>query len=137
MHNYNLFKALVWDQSLTDQFGLIAEYPLLKEHEVDRMFSLNGGKLPKSSVQHIIFITRPKLDQMDFIAQNIQKEEEGTGFGKEFHVFFVPWKSYLCVQKLEVLFLPMLLVLYLYHVLNNLACFLPIFNLLNVIPMHY
>lgn len=96
-------KALVWDHALTDRFGLIAEFPILKEHEVERMFPLTGGKLPKSTVQHIIFITRPKLDQMDFIAQNIQREEDGTGFGKEFHVFFVPWKSYLCTQKLEEL----------------------------------
>nr|XP_039271179.1 vacuolar protein sorting-associated protein 33A-like [Styela clava] len=96
-------KALVWDYALTDRFGLIAEFPLLKEHEVERMFPLAGGKLAKSTVQHIIFITRPKLDQMDFIAQNIQREEDGTGFGKEFHVFFVPWKSYLCLQKLEEL----------------------------------
>nr|XP_002120775.1 vacuolar protein sorting-associated protein 33A [Ciona intestinalis] len=95
-------KALVWDQELTEQFGLVAEYSLLKEREVDRMFPLRTPRLPKSSVQHIIFVTRPVISLMDVIASNIRKEEEGDGFGrKEFHIFFVPWKSFLCVQKLE------------------------------------
>ncbi|XP_076806597.1 vacuolar protein sorting-associated protein 33A-like [Clavelina lepadiformis] len=97
-------KALVWDPELTEQFGLIAEYSLLKEYEVDRMFPLRPSRLPKSTVQHIIFVTRPILSFMDHIAVNIKKEEEGDGFGrKEYHIFFVPWKSFLCIQKLEEL----------------------------------
>ena len=93
----------MWDSELTEQFGLIAEYSLLKEYEVDRMFPLRPTRLPPSTVQHIIFITRPVVSLMDHIALNIKKEEEGDGFGrKEYHVFFVPSKSFLCVQKLQV-----------------------------------
>lgn len=96
-------KALVWDLPLTDRFGLIVEFSLLQEHGVKRMFQLTGGKLSKSDVEHIIFITRPHVDMMDLIAQNIQREEESPGFEKEFHIFFVPSKSFQCKQKLEEL----------------------------------
>ena len=95
---------MVWDAEITEQFGLVAEYSLLKEYEVDRMFPLRPTRLPSSSVQHIIFITRPVVSLMDQIAFNIRKEEEGDGFGqKEYHVFFVPFKSFLCTQKLQVI----------------------------------
>ena len=94
---------MVWDSELTEQFGLVAEYSLLKEYEVERMFPLRSNRLPNNTVQHIIFITRPVLSLMDQIAINIRKEEEGDGFGKkDYHIFFVPWKSFLCTQKLQV-----------------------------------
>ena len=96
---------MVWDSELTEQFSLVAEYSLLKEYEVDRMFPLRPSRLPSSNVQHIIFVTRPVVSLMDQIAINIKKEEEGDGFGrKEYHIFFVPWKSFLCIQKLQVCF---------------------------------
>ncbi|CAH1801545.1 unnamed protein product, partial [Owenia fusiformis] len=97
-------KALVWDDGLTGPFGLIAEYTLLKEHEVDKMFPLQkSGRLPQNNCQNIVFISRPKLGLMDMIAQTVLKEEEIGGFRKEFHLFFVPRKSLLCERKLKEL----------------------------------
>ncbi|WAR01544.1 VP33A-like protein [Mya arenaria] len=66
-------KALVWDDALTGPFGLIVEYSLLKEHDVEKMMSLpkDNQALAPSSVQNIIFVTRPKLDLMDQIAQSL------------------------------------------------------------------
>ncbi|XP_041347888.1 vacuolar protein sorting-associated protein 33A-like [Gigantopelta aegis] len=94
-------KALVWDDALTGPFGLIAEYSLLKEHEVEKMFPLRSAGLPQSNVQNIVFITRPKLDLMEIIAQNILQEEQKGGFRKEFTLIFVPRKSLLCEKKLK------------------------------------
>nr|XP_002737715.1 PREDICTED: vacuolar protein sorting-associated protein 33A [Saccoglossus kowalevskii] len=97
-------KALVWDEQLTGPLGLIAEYSLLKEHEVEKMFPLRTGRLPTSNVRNVIFITRPKLQLMEFVAQNIHKEEElGTYHRKDFHLFFVPRKSLLCEKRLKEL----------------------------------
>ncbi|XP_077995309.1 vacuolar protein sorting-associated protein 33A-like [Glandiceps talaboti] len=97
-------KAVVWDEQLTGPFGLIAEYSLLKEHEVDKMFPLRAGRLPSSNVRNIIFITRPKLELMELVAQNIHKEEELGGYHrKDFHIFFVPRKSLLCERRLKEL----------------------------------
>ncbi|XP_070555122.1 vacuolar protein sorting-associated protein 33A-like [Ptychodera flava] len=96
-------KAVVWDEQLTGPFGLIAEYSLLKDHEVDKMFPLRPGRLPPSNVKNIIFITRPILQLMDFVAQNVHKEEKLGGYRKEYHIFFVPRKSLLCEKRLKEL----------------------------------
>ncbi|KAI0225757.1 Vacuolar protein sorting-associated protein 33A [Lamellibrachia satsuma] len=96
-------KALVWDEALTGPFSLIAEYSLLKEHGVDKMYPLAPGQLPRNSVANIIFICRPKLSLMDSVAQNVHREEEAVGCLKEFHIFFVPRKSMLCENKLKEL----------------------------------
>ncbi|MEQ2202632.1 Vacuolar protein sorting-associated protein 33A, partial [Xenoophorus captivus] len=62
--------AIVWDEYLTGPFGLIAQYSLLKEHEVEKMFTLKSGRLPSADVKNIIFFVRPRLELMDIIAQN-------------------------------------------------------------------
>jgi len=96
-------KVLVWDEVLIEKFNLIAKYSVLKEHGVENMCNLRPTRLPKSSAQHVIFFTRPVLSLMDIIATCIKKEEEGSSQGKEYHIFFVPWKSFLCTQRLEEL----------------------------------
>ncbi|XP_038056680.1 vacuolar protein sorting-associated protein 33A-like [Patiria miniata] len=105
-------KAIVWDDHLTGPFGLIAEYSLLKEHEVDKMFPLRPGRLPISAgsgqgsmiIQNIIFLVRPRLDLMEIVADAIRRTEEAAGrFHMEFHIFFVPRKSLMCEKKLTEL----------------------------------
>ncbi|XP_015776402.1 PREDICTED: vacuolar protein sorting-associated protein 33A-like [Acropora digitifera] len=93
-------KALVWDDKLTGPFGLIAEYKLLKEHEVEVMFPLGPGRLPPSQVHNVIFITRPKPSLMDIIADNVLSEEGRQSKKKEFTVLFVPRKTLLCERRL-------------------------------------
>jgi len=92
-------KAIIWDDKLTGPVGLIAEYSLLKEHDVSRMLPLGRGHLPMCEEQNIIFLVRPKVELMDIIAENIPKKE----INKEYHIFFVPRKSFLCEQRLEEL----------------------------------
>ncbi|XP_058789341.1 vacuolar protein sorting-associated protein 33A isoform X1 [Phymastichus coffea] len=93
-------KAIIWDESLGGPMGLVAKYDILQEHEVTKMYPLVGGRLPSADVANVIFITRPHLDLMDLIAQNIHGEE-GNRHRKEFHIFFVPRKSLLCEKKLQ------------------------------------
>ncbi|KAB0400266.1 hypothetical protein E2I00_018276, partial [Balaenoptera physalus] len=62
--------AIVWDEYLTGPFGLIAQYSLLKEHEVEKMFTLKGSRLPAADVKNIIFVVRPRLELMDIISEN-------------------------------------------------------------------
>ena len=45
----------------------------LQDHEVEKMFPLRAGSLPASNVQNIVFLTRPKLELMEKIAQNLHK----------------------------------------------------------------
>ncbi|XP_051017460.1 vacuolar protein sorting-associated protein 33A [Acomys russatus] len=93
-------KAIVWDEYLTGPFGLIAQYSLLKEHEVEKMFTLKGGRLPAADVKNIIFLVRPRLELMDIIAENVRSEDR-RGPTRDFHILFVPRRSLLCEQRLK------------------------------------
>ncbi|KAM3937062.1 uncharacterized protein RB166_003442 isoform 2-T2 [Leptodactylus fuscus] len=99
--NHFLLEAIVWDEYLTGPFGLIAQYSLLKEHEVEKMFTLKAGPLPSSDVKNIIFFVRPKLELMDIIAENIRREDKGRSSQRDFHILFVPRHSLLCEQRLK------------------------------------
>ncbi|XP_067911139.1 vacuolar protein sorting-associated protein 33A isoform X2 [Heterodontus francisci] len=94
-------KAIVWDEYLTGPFGLIAQYSLLKEHEVDKMFTLKEGRLPAADVKNIIFFVRPRLELMDIIADNIRCEDRLHGPHRDFHILFLPRRSLLCEQRLK------------------------------------
>ncbi|XP_027432729.1 vacuolar protein sorting-associated protein 33A isoform X2 [Callorhinus ursinus] len=93
-------KAIVWDEYLTGPFGLIAQYSLLKEHEVEKMFTLKGSRLPAADVKNIIFFVRPRLELMDIIAENVLSEDR-RGPTRDFHILFVPRRSLLCEQRLK------------------------------------
>ncbi|XP_033333810.1 vacuolar protein sorting-associated protein 33A [Megalopta genalis] len=94
-------KVIIWDQSLEGPIGLVAKYNLLEEHDVVKMYPLCGGHLSiPPNIANVIFITRPQLDLMDLIAENVHGEEERRP-RKEFHLFFVPRKSLLCQKKLQ------------------------------------
>uniref|UniRef100_A0A674ESA6 Vacuolar protein sorting-associated protein 33A n=1 Tax=Salmo trutta TaxID=8032 RepID=A0A674ESA6_SALTR len=93
-------KAIVWDEYLTGPFGLIAQYSLLKEHEVEKMFTLKGGRLPAADVKNIIFFVRPRLELMDIIAENVISEDKMHS-PRDFHMLFVPRRSMLCEQRLK------------------------------------
>ncbi|XP_063000469.1 vacuolar protein sorting-associated protein 33A [Elgaria multicarinata webbii] len=94
-------KAIVWDEYLTGPFGLIAQYSLLKEHEVEKMFTLKAGRLPHADVKNIIFFVRPRLELMDIIAENVLSEDRIRGPQRDFHILFVPRRSLLCEQRLN------------------------------------
>jgi hypothetical protein len=68
-----IFQAIVWDTSLAGPVGLVAQYSLLQENEVVKMFPLRAGRLPRTDVRNIIFITRPHLHLMDLVADNIHE----------------------------------------------------------------
>lgn len=86
-----------------DRFSLIIEYKLLQENNVEKMYPLKPGPLPTSDIQNVVFICRPLQSLMDTIANVVQCEQEKKyNSSPDFHIFFVPWKSFLCTQKLEV-----------------------------------
>lgn len=96
-------KVLVWDEFLTGPVGLVAEYSVLKEHGVARMFSMCSNGLPSLTVDSIVYITRPRVQNCDVIAQNIRTEERrgGSGLKLDYHVIFLPKKSLFCEKRLK------------------------------------
>ncbi|KAL0818293.1 hypothetical protein ABMA28_008781 [Loxostege sticticalis] len=93
-------KVTIWDEWLAGPVGLVAQYSLLKQHEVADMFPLRPGSLPTISVKHIVFIARPKLSLMDIVADYIVSLRSKQSTPVEFHLFFVPRKSELCEKHL-------------------------------------
>lgn len=95
-------KAIVWDKSLAGPIGVIAKYALLREHDVSTMFPLRAGPLPPTQVKHVIFITRPHFNLMDFISENVQSEKNNImRQGREYHLIFVPSTSSTCEKHLQ------------------------------------
>lgn len=68
---WSILQVTIWDEWLAGPVGLVAQYSLLKQHEVADMFPLRPGSLPTISVKHIVFIARPKLSLMDIVADYI------------------------------------------------------------------
>lgn len=73
------------------------------------MLPLRSGKLPNIDARHVIFITRPNVRLMDYIAENIHGEDAKTKASKsttrpriEFHLFFLPRVSQLCEKHLKI-----------------------------------
>ncbi|XP_061722250.1 vacuolar protein sorting-associated protein 33A isoform X1 [Cydia pomonella] len=93
-------KITIWDEWLAGPVGLVAQYSLLKEHEVADMFLLKPGSLPTISVKHIVFIARAKLALMDLVADYINSLRSKQTHPVEFHLFFVPRRSELCEKHL-------------------------------------
>lgn len=95
-------KVTIWDEWLAGPVGLVAQYALLKEHEVVDMYPLKPGNLPSISVKHIVFIARPKLVLMDLVADYIDSIRSKQHASINFHLFFVPRRSQLCEKHLTI-----------------------------------
>lgn len=102
-------KVLVWDGILIERFSLIAEYSLFKDHDAKSLRYLNKSLNtriinPSQPPAHLIFIVRPELSSMDTVAECVRRQDANIKHkGVECHLYFVPSKSFLCVQKLEEL----------------------------------
>ncbi|XP_060534432.1 vacuolar protein sorting-associated protein 33A [Cylas formicarius] len=95
-------KAIVWDNALAGPMGSIAQYSFLREYSVKKMFPLRATVLPESDVDCIIFISRPKLRLMDYIAYNVREDSKTkSGSKRQYYLFFVPKKSLLCEERLK------------------------------------
>ncbi|EDS39484.1 vacuolar protein sorting-associated protein 33A [Culex quinquefasciatus] len=96
-------KAIIWDESLGGPVGLVARYTFLKEHHVTKMYPLRPEPWTDIDVKNIIFITRPNQTLMDYIANNIHEEERKKKISrKEYYLYFLPKKSFLCEKRLQV-----------------------------------
>ncbi|KJE88792.1 vacuolar protein sorting-associated protein 33A [Capsaspora owczarzaki ATCC 30864] len=92
-------KVLIMDEQLVGPLGLIAEYSLLKEHGVEKLFLLTSGRID-TEISNVIFITRPKALLMERIA-SVVRQHHNDGQRKDYHVFFAPRKTLMCERILE------------------------------------
>ncbi|CAM0136857.1 unnamed protein product [Umbelopsis sp. WA50703] len=93
-------KGLILDPQLTGPLSLIAEIPLLKDHGVEKIYHLDGSILD-TDCKNLIYICRPKLKYMKYIAAQIRKDRQDTSKRIEYSLFFVPQRTMLCERVLE------------------------------------
>ncbi|KAG2183749.1 hypothetical protein INT43_006760 [Umbelopsis isabellina] len=93
-------KGLILDPQLTGPLSLVAEIPLLKDHGVEKIYHLDDSILD-TDCKNLIYICRPKLKYMKYIAAQIRKDRQDTSKRIEYSLFFVPQRTMLCERVLE------------------------------------
>ncbi|KAJ3209154.1 hypothetical protein HDU67_006368 [Dinochytrium kinnereticum] len=92
-------KGLVIDPSLSGPLSLIAEFSLLKEHGVEKIYHLGPDK-PETDCRNLVYICRPKISLCKFIASHVR--QQSTSAAKvDFSLFLVPRRTLVCEQVLE------------------------------------
>ncbi|CAJ0628002.1 1428_t:CDS:10 [Entrophospora sp. SA101] len=102
-------KCLVLDPNISAPLNLIAEFPLLRDHGVERVHYLQAGPLD-TELRSIIYICRPQLHYMKYIAEHIQYHQKellqnpdnnNSSQKYEYNLFFVPRRTMICTRVLE------------------------------------
>ncbi|KAI8342285.1 Sec1-like protein [Chlamydoabsidia padenii] len=92
-------KGLVLDPQLTGPLSLLTEFKLLKDHGVEKIYHLDSSTL-ESDCTGIIYICRPKMEYMRYIANHIKRWTQ-AGTKIDCWLFFVPERTMVCERILE------------------------------------
>ncbi|KAI9202754.1 Sec1-like protein [Polychytrium aggregatum] len=93
-------KSLVIDPSVSGPLSLIAEFSLLKEHGVDKIYHLQPTPADTGDARCLIYLCRPTLRNMQWIASQVQ-QNASNGKRIEYQLLFVPRRSVICEKLLE------------------------------------
>ncbi|KAF7727274.1 hypothetical protein EC973_007790 [Apophysomyces ossiformis] len=93
-------KGLVLDPQLTGPLSLIAEFTLLKDHGVEKIYHLDSPSLD-TDCKSLIYICRPKLRYMRYIASHIRQMSQSCNQKTDISLFFVPKRTMVCERVLE------------------------------------
>jgi len=116
-------KALILDPSLTGVLGLIVKFPVLRDHGLDKVFHLDARTPLSATHDKIICICRPSQANCQIVlsislspllpatltinkdyiqtSRSELREQQQPHGPKEFHVYFVPRKTSVCVDVFE------------------------------------
>ncbi|KAJ5073657.1 vacuolar protein sorting-associated protein 33a [Anaeramoeba ignava] len=93
--------CLILDNDFLLPLGLLVDKSELKELGVGKVFVFQDQD-PKITQKNILFFIRPKKEVIEKVANYIKLNETNDTFSKkEFHIYFVPHKSFLCEKILE------------------------------------
>ena len=82
------------DPTVSGPLSLVAEFSVLKEHGVDKIYHLTETPF-ETECKSLLFITRPSILHMKWIAQHIKAHKLNH------HLFFVPRRTLICERILE------------------------------------
>ncbi|KAL5004270.1 hypothetical protein ScPMuIL_017726 [Solemya velum] len=93
-------KDLVLDVDLMQPLDRVAGASLLKQHGVDKIFKLDSTQKSIAGCDQRIYLIRPKMVLMKFIADQINTER-GRGENRRYLIIMVPRKLHVCEAILE------------------------------------
>ncbi|RDA96041.1 hypothetical protein CP533_5928 [Ophiocordyceps camponoti-saundersi (nom. inval.)] len=94
-------KNLVFDRSLVGPIGTIVKVTTLQEYGVDKFFVLENGNVD-SSQHNIVFVARGECGRhSEAIADQIKRVRRESQTSHDFHIFWVPRRTFVADQLLE------------------------------------
>ncbi|KAI9016781.1 Sec1-like protein [Hyaloraphidium curvatum] len=92
-------KALLIDPELSGPLSLIAEFSLLKEHGVQKIYFLQTLAVD-ADAPAVFYLCRPRIDHTRTVASQVRNTSSG-GRKAQHHLYFVPQRTSACVRELE------------------------------------
>ncbi|CAB4421246.1 unnamed protein product [Rhizophagus irregularis] len=93
-------KCLVLDPNISGPLSLIAGFSLLKEHGVEKVHYLQQGPL-ETELKSLIYICRPQLNYMKYIAEHIAHHQKDVITIGEYHLDLIPFEDDLLSLELD------------------------------------
>ncbi|OZJ04384.1 hypothetical protein BZG36_02405 [Bifiguratus adelaidae] len=92
-------KGLVLDPLLTGPLSLVAEFQLMKDHGVEKIYHLQPGILD-TECESLIYLCRPKLKYMKYITEQVKHHLDARR-RIDYSLFLVPQQTLICKRVLE------------------------------------
>lgn len=90
-------KLLILDEEILGPIGLVASPSLFSERNIKLLKLKIDAQIPRDA-SNIIYIVRTHVRLMDIIAEHVKKNVDKN---RNFHIYFVPRRSCLCIKHLE------------------------------------
>ncbi|KAJ1655506.1 Vacuolar protein-sorting-associated protein 33 [Dispira simplex] len=92
-------KVLVIDPALSSLISLVAEFSLLKDHGVERVFHIQPGRLETDN-HSVLYLTRPNVQYAQWIADQV-RDSNAQGETRDYTLYFCPRRTLVCDRILE------------------------------------
>eukprot|EP01103_Thecamoeba_quadrilineata_P002908 TRINITY_DN12756_c0_g1_i1.p1 TRINITY_DN12756_c0_g1~~TRINITY_DN12756_c0_g1_i1.p1 ORF type:complete len:645 (-),score=157.59 TRINITY_DN12756_c0_g1_i1:935-2845(-) len=92
-------KVLILDPKLLNNLDVFVDYTTIKENGVAQIILLMPGVL-NTDCTTLVYLTRPRVSYMRVISEHIH-DHKMKGQAKDYYLFFVPQKTYICERILE------------------------------------
>lgn len=92
-------KIIVLDEAMIGPLGLVVKPKIFTDRNI-RLLALKPDTRFARDMQNVIYIMRPQVALMDQLANQVKNngQQQGT---RQYHIFFVPRRSCLCIKQLE------------------------------------
>lgn len=91
-------KIVVLDEAMIGPLGLVVKPKVFADRGI-MLVALKADSRFAREMQNVIYIMRPQVALMDQLVNHVKNN--GQPAGRQYHIFFVPRRSCLCIKQLE------------------------------------